>query len=247
MDTTYLSYRLRFIWLTVFAVAMGFLEAIVVVYLRMIYYPEGFDFPLALIPPEVLSIEWVREIATLVMLAGIGIIAGRNNLQRLFYALFAFGVWDIFYYVALKLFLAWPASILTWDLLFLIPIPWLGPVLAPVICSVTMIIMALLIIGKQERGFIVNPSHADWILIYGGAAIILYTFLIDYSRLIIDSGVLSSASTPDDAEQLLSMIKQYIPGRYKWLIFIAGELLIISGTVRILLKTRKKDTIENVG
>lgn len=239
MDSTYLSYRLRFVWLTVFAVAMGFLEAIVVVYLRMIYYPEGFDFPLALIPPEVLSIEWVREIATLVMLGGVGIIAGRNNLQRLFYALFAFGVWDIFYYMALKIFLAWPASLLTWDLLFLIPIPWLGPVLAPVICSVTMIIMAVVIIGKQERGYTVRPSLTDWVLIYGGAAVILYTFLIDYSLLIIDSGILSSGSTPADAETLFSMINQYIPDRYRWLLFIAGELLIIAGTVRIFINAKR--------
>jgi hypothetical protein len=223
---------------------MGFLEAIVVVYLRMIYYPEGFVFPLALIPPEVLSIEWVREIATLVMLAGIGIITGRNNLQRLFYALFAFGIWDIFYYVALKLFLAWPASILTWDLLFLIPIPWLGPVLAPVICSVTMIIMALLIIGKQERGFIVNPSTADWILIYGGAAIILFTFLVDYSLIIIDSGILTSGRTPDESERLMSTLSTYIPDNYMWLLFAAGELFIIAGTVRILLKPHKKETHE---
>jgi hypothetical protein len=223
----------------VFAVAMGFLEAIVVVYLRMIYYPEGFDFPLALIPPEVLSIEWVREIATLVMLGGVGIIAGRNNLQRLFYALFAFGVWDIFYYMALKIFLAWPASLLTWDLLFLIPIPWLGPVLAPVICSVTMIIMAVVIIGKQERGYTVRPSLTDWVLIYGGAAVILYTFLIDYSLLIIDSGILSSGSTPADAETLFSMINQYIPDRYRWLLFIAGELLIIAGTVRIFINAKR--------
>jgi len=239
VDSTYLSYRLRFVWLTVFAVAMGFLEAIVVVYLRMIYYPEGFDFPLALIPPEVLSIEWVREIATLVMLGGVGIIAGRNNLQRLFYALFAFGVWDIFYYMALKIFLAWPASLLTWDLLFLIPIPWLGPVLAPVICSVTMIIMAVVIIGKQERGYTVRPSLTDWVLIYGGAAVILYTFLIDYSLLIIDSGILSSGSTPADAETLFSMINQYIPDRYRWLLFIAGELLIIAGTVRIFINAKR--------
>lgn len=223
---------------------MGFLEAIVVVYLRMIYYPEGFDFPLALMPPEVLSIEWVREIATLVMLAGVGIIAGKNNLQRLFYALFAFGVWDIIYYAALKIFLAWPASLLTWDLLFLIPIPWLGPVLAPVICSVTMICMAIFIIGKQERGYNVKPSPADWILIYGGAAIILYTFLFDYSMLIINSGILSSGSSPDDSEKLLSTIKQYIPDKYKWLLFTAGELIIIAGTVRILLKSHKKETHE---
>ena len=240
MDSTYLSYRLRFVWLTVFAVAMGFLEAIVVLYLRMIYYPEGFDFPLALMPPEVLSVEWVREIATLIMLAAVGIIAGRNNLQRLFYALFAFGVWDIIYYVALKIFLAWPASLLTWDLLFLIPLPWLGPVLAPVICSVTMMIMAFIIIGRQERGYTVRPAPADWILIYGGAAVILYTFLIDYSMLIINSGILSSDGTPADAENLLSVINQYIPGRYKWVLFIAGELLIIAGTVRIFIKSRKR-------
>lgn len=220
---------------------MGFLEAIVVVYVRMIYYPEGFEFPLALLPPAVLSIEWIREIATLVMLATVGIIAGRNNLQRLFYALFAFGVWDIIYYVALKIFLAWPASFLTWDLLFLIPIPWFGPVLAPVICSVTMIIMAILIIGKQERGYAVIPSLADWILIYGGAAIILYTFLIDYSMLIINSGILSSGSTPADEEKFLSVIKQYIPDGYKWLLFIGGELIIIAGTVRIFIKTHKKE------
>lgn len=221
---------------------MGFLEAIVVVYLRMIYYPEGFDFPLALMPPEVLSVEWVREIATLVMLAGVGIITGRNNLQRLFYALFAFGVWDIIYYVALRIFLAWPASLLTWDLLFLVPVPWLGPVLAPVICSVTMMIMAIIIIGRQERGYIVSPSPADWILIYGGAAVILYTFLIDYSMLIINSGILSSGGTTADTEKLLSVINQYIPGRYMWLLFIAGEALIIAGTVRIFIKTIKKES-----
>ena len=116
-----LSYRSRFVWLAVFAVAMGFLEGIVVIYLRELYYPQGFDFPLKLMSPELVRIEWIREISTLIMLAAVGIIAGRNNLQRLMYFLFAFGVWDIFYYVALKLLIGWPASLLTWDLLFLIP------------------------------------------------------------------------------------------------------------------------------
>ena len=32
--------------LLLYAVAMGYLEAAVVVYLRAIYYPEGFSFPL---------------------------------------------------------------------------------------------------------------------------------------------------------------------------------------------------------
>jgi hypothetical protein len=238
-NTEYMSCRLRFVWLAVFAIAMGFLEAIVVIYLREIYYPEGFDFPLRLLPPQMLTIEWIREIATLVMLAGVGIIAGRNNLQRLFYALFAFGVWDIIYYVALKLLAGWPESLLTWDLLFLIPVSWLGPVLAPVINSVTMIAMAILIIGRQEKGCTVRVRPVDWLLIYGGGFIILYTYLVDYMRLIIDSGVLSPGHSQVAGEQLLAMISNYVPDRYRWLLFITGELLIVAATAKILLHNHK--------
>jgi hypothetical protein len=223
---------------------MGFLEAIVVVYLRELYYPQGFEFPMKLLPPEMLTIEWIRETATLVMLAGVGIIAGRNNLQRLFYSLFAFGVWDIFYYVALKLLLAWPDSLFTWDLLFLIPLPWLGPVLSPVICSLTMIFMALCIISRQEKGSIVRPGPVDWILIFGGAGVILFTFLIDYSKLIISSGVLSASSTTADDNRLLEMVSQYIPGNYQWLLFITGEILILAGTIHILIQTHKNTAYE---
>ena len=235
-----LSYRSRFVWLAVFAVAMGFLEGIVVIYLRELYYPQGFDFPLKLMPPELVIIEWIREITTLIMLAAVGIIAGKNNLQRLMYFLFAFGVWDIFYYVALKLLIGWPASLLTWDLLFLIPVSWLSPVLAPVICSVTMILMALLITSKQEKGFTVDARPVDWILISVGAAIILFTFMADYMKLIIDSGVLSSKSTSDTRGQLLNMITNYIPGTYNWFLFITGEMLIIAATLKILIQTNRR-------
>ena len=61
----------RLIWLAVFAVAMAYVEAAVVVYLRAIYYPEGFSFPLALIEPRLSAIEVGREAATLVMLLGV--------------------------------------------------------------------------------------------------------------------------------------------------------------------------------
>ena len=239
MNDKYLNYRLRFFWLAVFAVAMGFLEAIVVVYLRELYYPEGFDFPLKLMSPELVTIEWIREIATLVMLAGVGILTGRNGIQRLLYALFAFGIWDIFYYVALKLLIGWPASLLTWDLLFLIPVSWLGPVLAPVLNSVTMILMALLLVGRQERGCRIRFSLPDWILIFGGALIILYTYLVDYTRLLIDSGALASKSSPESAERLITMITSYIPESYKWPLFILGELLILAAIANILIKSHK--------
>jgi hypothetical protein len=243
----YMNYRMRFVWLAVFAVAMGFLEAIVVVYLRELYYPDGFAFPLKLMSPELVTIEWIRETATLVMLAGVGILAGRNNLQRLFYALFAFGVWDIFYYVALKLLIGWPASLLTWDLLFLIPLSWLGPVLAPVINSLTMIAMALLIIGREEKGFTVRIAPGEWALIFGGALVILYTYLIDFSRLIVQSGVLTGGSTTEEQQRLTSLVTAYVPENYYWLIFIAGEAMIIAATIIVIgrtNKTRKYETTD---
>ncbi|NLI56587.1 hypothetical protein GX420_06385, partial [bacterium] len=93
-----------FIVLTIFGIAMGFLEAIVVVYLREIYYPQGFEFPLNTFSSEMLSIEWIREISTIIMLITIGIITGKNFLQKLSFFLYTFAIWDIFYYVALKLF-----------------------------------------------------------------------------------------------------------------------------------------------
>lgn len=246
MNNGYLQYRQRFFWLAVFAVAMGFLEGIVVVYLRELYYPEGFEFPLKLMSPELVKIEWIREIATLVMLAGVGIITGRNGLQRLFYALFAFGVWDIFYYAALKLLIGWPASLLTWDLLFLIPVSWLGPVLAPVLNSVTMIVMALLLIGRQERGYYIKVSISDWILIFGGALIILYTYLIDYTRLLIESGALAANGSPEAEESLINLITNYIPESYRWPLFIVGEVLILAATANILIRSRKYAKDETV-
>ncbi len=191
-------------------------------------------------PPELVSIEWIREITTLIMLAAVGIIAGKNNLQRLMYFLFAFGVWDIFYYVALKVLIGWPASLLTWDLLFLIPVSWLSPVLAPVICSLTMIMMALLITSRQEKGFTVDSRPVDWIIISVGAAIILYTFLYDYVKLIIDSGVFGSDSTSGARGQLPDMITNYVPGTYNWFLFIAGEILIIAATLKILIQTNRR-------
>lgn len=132
----------RKLWIVLFfAIAMGFLEAIVVVYVRELYYPEGFRFPLKLIPPRIFSIELVRELTTLIMLAGIGLLAGKTKSGKFAWFLVNFGIWDITYYLALKIFLDWPESLHTWDILFLIPVTWIGPVLAPVICSVTMILL----------------------------------------------------------------------------------------------------------
>lgn len=246
MKESSLKWKGRFLWLAIFAIAMGFLEGIVVVYLRELYYPDGFEFPLRLMSSELVRAEWIREIATLVMLAGVGIIAGRNGLQRLFYALFAFGVWDIFYYVALHLFLGWPASLLTWDLLFLIPVSWLGPVLAPVINSVTMILMALLFIGRQESGYYVRLGISDWVLIISGALVILYTYLADYSHLLLDSGALGAMGDTAAGERFVEMITSYLPEDYRWPLFIVGEALILAATINVMIRSRKYSKDETI-
>ena len=94
--------------LTIFSIAMGFLETAVVVYMRKLYYPNGFQFPLVPISPDIASTEFWREAATIIMLIAVGIFAGKNAPQRFVFFLYAFAVWDIFYYVFLFVILSWP-------------------------------------------------------------------------------------------------------------------------------------------
>src|ERR1051326_1078616 len=116
------------IWLGIFAIAIGFLESAVVIYLRRMFYPGGFNFPLVPVDTQIAIVEFCREAATIIMLAAMGALIGKNASQRWAVFIYAFGLWDIFYYVFLKIFLDWPESVFNWDILFLIPVPWVGPV-----------------------------------------------------------------------------------------------------------------------
>jgi hypothetical protein len=241
MKSSEKSIASTFLLLAIFAVAMGFLEGIVVVYLRHEYYPNGFDFPLTLLSPALVKVEWLREIATMVMMMSIAWLTGRYFIQRLSFFLFVFAVWDIFYYIALKLILDWPSSLLTWDILFLIPIPWLGPVLAPVICSLTMILMAVLYNYLPVKGHIVIIKPLDWILVFSGSALIFFTFIRDYLSLILRNKIITDADSPEMKEQFWKTITSFIPDHYNWWLFFAGELLIL---VSVFLVVRKA-TVRN--
>src|SRR5438552_17420475 len=110
---------------------MGVLEGAVVVYLRRLYFHGGFQFPLRFVDTDIAVIEVIREAATLVMLGAVGVLAGRNRGERFALFLYAFGIWDLVYYAFLKLAIGWPESFLTWDILFLLPVPCVGPVITP--------------------------------------------------------------------------------------------------------------------
>jgi len=211
------------VWVTVFSIAMAYVESAVVVYLRMIYYPNGFAFPLTSIRPDMAATEFFREAATMVMLASIGILAGKNSAQRFAWFLFSFGVWDIFYYVFLKLLLNWPESLLTWDILFLIPIPWVGPVVTPVIVALTMITLALLLMYFSRK-----PNIKEFGILGAGALLLLLSWMWDYSRYVLDKNTFSAlwSLSKDD---LFSQAQQYMPQRFHWGLFMAGELVCLAG------------------
>ena len=126
------------------------------------------------------AIEIGREVATLVMLLGVAMVMSDDRWERFLLFCLSFGIWDIFYYIWLRVFLDWPPSLLTWDILFLIPVPWIGPVLAPVIISVALIIGSLLLLRAQGQGRPPRISPGVWGLAIVGGGIVLLSFMLDF-------------------------------------------------------------------
>ncbi len=163
----------------VFAVAMAYFEAAVVVYLHEIFYPGGFEFPLTAISTRLLAVELGRELSTMLMLAAVAFIAGKKSWERFGYFIVIFGIWDIFYYVWLNVTIGWPSSLFEWDILFLIPLPWIGPVIAPILISIMMTVTGIMILRHFAVGRAFRPTPASWILAIIGTLVILFSFMRD--------------------------------------------------------------------
>jgi hypothetical protein len=166
----------KLIRLFIFGLAMAYLEAAVVVYLRLLYYPHGFHFPLKIIPNQVAIVELGRELSTLIMLWFVASLLNARFRVRFVAFLFLFGVWDLFYYFWLKVLLNWPASWTEWDILFLIPAPWIGPWLAPALVSVGFIFVALLMLRHPQKFDGPAFSKNVWLIEIVAALLILITF-----------------------------------------------------------------------
>ena len=217
----------KLLGIAIFSIAMAALEGAVVVYLRALYYPLGFAVTLKMIDTHIVAVELVREVATIVMIAAIAYLAGTTLSQRVAYFLLCFAAWDIFYYVWLKIFINWPMSVLEWDILFLIPVTWLGPVLAPVVCSFTMIILAFAILKYRHV-----PTFSK-IMIAAGCAAILFTFMYDYGALLINNNLIYEFPSLLKNKQFISLASTYSPSFYNWKIFWLGETLIGAGIFHI--------------
>lgn len=222
----------RIIGLVVLALGLAYLEASVVVYLREAmapsregHFPKAVREPLPLIPfeqlrrtdPQTASLvgfEIAREVAAIAVLlaAAYGFRRRRGELVGMF--LLAFAVWDIFYYVFLKILVGWPASLSTWDVLFLIPVPWVAPVWAPLAVSGTLLVMGLLLLRRRAGPISSKRALGGGVLVVAGAGLILASFFLR-----------------------LHEAMRSVPRQFDWPLFLAGWLLGVAGVAWLLSRT----------
>ncbi len=212
--------RYQLAWVLFFSIWMAYLESAVVAYLRALYYPDGFSFPIKFIPIPMAFIELGREAATIFMLLAIGFLSGKKAWTRLAYFMFSFGVWDIWYYVWLKIFLNWPESLLTWDLLFLIPIPWSGPVLAPVIVSLSLICGAVIVLKLEHQGIEFKLTKWEWFVLFIAPLLILISFILEAPKI----------------------LRLEVPTVYHWELLIIGELIGIAILLRAVRRLKNRES-----
>jgi hypothetical protein len=205
--------------------------------LRAIYYPEGFAFPLKVLNHQIAVTELLREAATMIMLVIVAFLVQKEALSRFAIFIYTFAVWDIFYYLFLYFLLSWTTSLFTWDILFLIPVMWVGPVLAPLINSLTMIILALLILSSvtNNQGF--RLRWFEWILIIAGSVITIIAYTQPYFHYLLDKFTLRDIFLPGSYKEIMEYSMNFIPLNFNWYLFGFAELLFLYSIGRIFLRT----------
>jgi len=211
----------RFCIVVIFSIAFAYIEAAVVVYLRTIFHPAGFTFPLlgCGIGPfwgRLMLTEIGREAATIVLIFTGAWLFGQSLQQRLAYFLVIFAVWDIFYYVWLKVLIGWPASIMNWDILFLIPVAWASPVLAPLIISVTLLLCAVIMLYFCSYGRRLKVTLIDRL-----------AFMLTTSVVVVSFCIAGRHITKPDFQS-----------HFYWPVFAAGYLLGIVVFLKCLLRSK---------
>jgi hypothetical protein len=216
-----MSARARWCIIVVFAAAMAWMEAATVFYIRgLVDRIEPYQVEPLPVHAALGYVELWREASTLVMLAAVGWLAGRTWRQRAGYAALAFGVWDVLYYVFLRPISGWPHTLLDWDILFLLPLPWWGPVLAPVSIAVLMILWGTLV--TQGDG-IVEDTDPPWTWALGGTGIVLAlgVFMTDALR-----------ALPAGREAVLHVL----PATFNWPLFSIALVLLAAPVARLVYR-----------
>ena len=224
----------RWAGVMVFAVAFGWVESAVVVYLRKIYFDGVFKFPLTIVWKEgkhvidpLVRIELGREIATLIMLVAIGWVAGRNRLQKFSFFMIAFGIWDLFYYFWLHVMVGWPESLMTWDLLFYVPLPWVGPVITPTLIAMTLAIAGSTMIYLDRQGYLIRWRWYDMVIECSCGLLLIVAFCWDWKNIL---------QVPGDIP------RNGVPNPFAWWLFLPAYLFSViyfCGRLREFVKQTK--------
>jgi hypothetical protein len=231
------SERTRWAIVTAFAIAMAWVESASVFYIRaLVDRIEPYQANPLPLNDALGYVELWREASTLVMIATLGMLAGRTWRHRVGYAALAFGAWDIFYYVFLRIMTGWPRTLLDWDILFLLPLPWWGPVLAPVSIALVMILWGTLATQRHDEG---TDTRWAWGFASVGIVLALAVFMTDAFR-----------ALPNGRDAVL----QVLPTTFNWPLFWMALLLMttpvvhsmrnaITGSMRVARRAGRNDAI----
>jgi hypothetical protein len=155
----------QLLFASIFAVAFGFVEAAVVAYLsaaagllpgyrgtlsdvqRLARATQPEPLDLSQFPQSLLTVEVLRESATMVMLISVALMAAGKAKERCAIFLWTFALWDVSYYAGLWATIRWPTSLKDLDVLFLIPEPWVAEVWFPLLVSA----LTLAAVGLSRR------------------------------------------------------------------------------------------------
>jgi hypothetical protein len=117
--------------------------------------------------------------------------------------------------------------LLDWDILFLLPMPWWGPVLAPVMISALMIFWGTLTTQFEHTAALALSNARVWFLNFAGVALALYVFMAD---------------TLAAAPQGLKAVCDVVPEKFNWPLFLVAWLLMAAPVLQMgwqFLKRRR--------
>ncbi len=223
---------------TLFALSMGFFESAIVVYLRALAYPGGFSFPLHPLSEELARTELFRELASMVMLLAFAWLISKRRTERLAWFVYNFAIWDLSYYLFLKILLGWPESLLTPDILFLIPVAWTGPVAAPVLLSLLMIVFASIVLKHNNDWKRAPLSRTSLALLVSGSFVVILSFIVEYLVFFFQTTPRFVDLFKLEAHQ--QVLNCFVPDKFSWYLFATGFVIICTGIIVYSVQTRKK-------
>lgn len=210
--------RALLLWLAAYAIAMALVEAAIVVHLRHVYYPENPRalFPLRLLSADDLTLELAREIATVLMILAVAVLAARGFVRRFAAFVYVFGLWDLFYYVWLKVYLDWPSRWLEWDILFLIPWPWFGPWLAPALIALLFAFWGGWALSTPAE---LRLRWTDGLLFVAGALLAVASFVAPTWPLLSGGA---------------AAFQNWMPDSFAWPLYSVGLAVMASALLRVV-------------